>query len=189
MIVIEYYCHYCNKNVNVDKKKLPICSCGFYMSKGAKSQEEILKIRQEMTAYCKKCDKEVYSVPIKVIKDVLWDRFTKEIHMIEADRKNVKRMKLTDSKFLYITIVMIPVFIALLMILWWLSLLIIGLFALALILDYQNKSKLKSDLVAIRENKIKDLTEEKQKALNELSKAEQDYENLCSVCDGGVKPR
>ncbi len=159
------------------------------MSSGAKLDEEILRIQQERMGYCKKCGKEVYSVPIKVIKDVVRHRFNQEIHIVEADRKNVKRMKLTDSKFLYVTIVMIPVFIVVSMILLWLGLLLIGAFTVALILDYHNKSKLKTDLVAIRDNKIKNLTEEKQKALNELSKAEQDYKNLCSVCDGGVKPR
>jgi hypothetical protein len=158
------------------------------MSREAKSQEEILNIRQERKAYCGNCGKEVYSVPIKVIKDVLWDRFNKEINMIEADRRNVKRSSSIDGKFLYVTIIMIPVFIVLLMILWWLSFLLIGLFAVALILNYQHKSKLKGDLVAIRDNKIMELKEEKQKALSELSKAEQDYENLCSVCDGGVRP-
>jgi hypothetical protein len=159
------------------------------MSRGAKSQEEILKIRQERTAYCRKCGKEVYSVPIKVIKDVLRDRFDKELRMLEANKTQVKRSSSIDGKFLYVTIVMIPVFIVLLMILWWLSVLLIGLFAVALILDYQHKSGVKAGLIANRDNKIKELTEEKQKALSELSKAEQDFENLCSMCDGGVKPR
>ncbi|MFX1445533.1 MAG: hypothetical protein ACFFHV_19115 [Promethearchaeota archaeon] len=180
--MIEYYCHYCNKNVNVEKKKLPICKiCGFYMSKGAKSQVEILNIQQERTAYCGKCGKEVYSVPIKVIKDVVRDRFNKELSMVEGSRKQVKRSSSIDRRFLFVTIVMIPVFIMLLMILWWLGFLLIGAFAVALILDFQHKIKLKGDLVAIRDNKIKELAEEKQKALNELSKAEQDFENLIKL--------
>ena len=186
----EYYCDYCNKNANLDKNILPICKeCGFYMTVGTKSSEEIQKITEERTAYCGKCGKDVYSVPIKVIKDVVRHRFNQEIGMVEADRKRVKRLSVTDSKFLYVTIVMIPFFIVVSMILLWLGLLLIGAFVVALILDYQHKSKLKTDLVAIRDNAIKDLTEEKQKTLSELSKAENDFENLCSVCDGGVKPR
>jgi len=47
--------------VNVDKKKLPICTCGLYMSGGVKSHEEIQKIREERAGYCGKCGKEVLS--------------------------------------------------------------------------------------------------------------------------------
>ncbi|MBA7699613.1 hypothetical protein ES703_108311 [subsurface metagenome] len=188
--MVEYYCHYCNKNVNLDKKKLPICKeCGFYMSGGAKPHEEIEKIKEERTAYCGKCGKDLYCVPIKVIKDVVRHRYNQEIRMVEADRKQVKRMSVIDHKFLYVTYVMIPIFIVVSMILLWLGLLLIGSFAVALFLDYQHKSKLNKDLVAIRDNKIKELTEEKQKNLSELTKAENDFESLCCVCDGGVKPR
>ncbi len=169
---------------------MPICKdCGFYMSEGTKTNEEIQKIREERTAYCGKCGKDVYSVPITVITDVVRHRFNQEIRMVEADRKRVKRLSVTDSKFLYVTIVMIPFFIVVSMVLLWLGLLLIGAFVVALILDYQSKSKLKKDRVAIRDNKIKELTEEKLKSLNELSKAQKDFESLCSVCDGGVNPK
>lgn len=50
------------------------------MSAGTKSNEEILKIREERTAYCGKCGKDMYSVPIKVIKDVVRHRFNQEIN-------------------------------------------------------------------------------------------------------------
>jgi hypothetical protein len=159
------------------------------MSSGAKSREELVNIREERMGYCGRCGKEVYSVPIKVIKNLMGDRFNKEIHMVEMDQKRVKQSESIDRKFLYASLVMIPVIAVLLMLLWWLGLLLIGLIVVALISDYQHKSKLRGDMVGIRDNKIAELREEKQKVLDEFSKAEKDFENLCSVCDGGVKPR
>jgi len=75
------------------------------MSVGIKSSEEIQEIREERAAYCGKCGKDVYSVPIKVPKDVVHHRSNQETNMVEADRKRVKRLSVTDSKFLYVTIV------------------------------------------------------------------------------------
>ena len=177
--------------MNLDKKYLPICNdCGFYMTAGTKSNDEIQTITEERTAYCGKCDKSVYSVPIEVIKDLVQHRFNQEIGMVQRDRRRVKKgSSMQDNKFLYLIIVLIPLFIVVSMIVVWLGLLLIGAFAVALILDYQSKSKLKKDRLAIRDTKKKELTEEKLKSLSELSKAQKDFESLCSVCDGGVNPK
>jgi len=73
----KYYCEICNKNVEVPNlSKLNCNECGFSLVEGKLTTEDIAKRNGERTAYCHKCSRQTFSVPIQFfineyLKDIL----------------------------------------------------------------------------------------------------------------------
>ena len=189
--MVEYYCGYCNKNVNYPQNYIPLCKdCGFYLIEGQKSEEERNKIQEERTTYCSNCNEMVYSVPIDLIIEKMEYKVNRDKQRVQNDIKRVKQEHKSKrvSFWDYLLIISIPFFLISLMVFGALGLFLLIGVGVILYFDYMNKRDLKKKRLKIREDTIQELVEKSSKSISELRKTRQHFENLCRKCMHGVNP-
>lgn len=167
----SYYCEFCNKNVEIETKIKLVCKdCGFLLTQGNLTAQEIEKRNAERKAYCIKCGKPTYNVPIQ--------SFINAYSRERDDRiKNLKYNIPKRNLYLCFFIVfMIPFIILLVVATYGLILLAI----VVLIVLY---------FVHIKNKKIKEINEDTRKIISAFEEDQKKFEFACSVCGSGVSLR
>ncbi|MFW9828364.1 MAG: hypothetical protein ACFFEY_12305 [Candidatus Thorarchaeota archaeon] len=170
--MIEYYCEFCNRNLEIPKKtkKAQCINCEHFLITPSLSQEEIQKREKIRRNYCSKCDRDQYGVLLEVMRN---DSLLK-----------IKNRKI-NYFFFYCSLIWVIIFIAGLI---GASPYSVGTYntidqyytTLIILISFIGFSSLISLFFYKKRNKIK---KEIEKVNSSVSKLNSDgYELVCSIC-------